>query len=201
MLLPVGSEEAETQSQVEGQTVGNAPVVLKVGLQNLIAVVVLDPSVLLSEARDVPEQQICERIPGGNIAVRGVESQIPRDRPGTEFTAQFIFLSCNRISSKLQIVPANNLADVVSECVSWVRVVSAVRNVAGIFPKTAAIRVADEVDARHDALAIAAEKVTNNHVGWPLPIAHVVEDDVIGGVAEHELIQQRGRKVRSQARD
>src|SRR5580700_5149156 len=58
ILLTVGSKEAHTQAEVEGQFLSDAPIVLEVGLKNLVAVVVLNGGVPLLIAGDISHQQV-----------------------------------------------------------------------------------------------------------------------------------------------
>src|SRR5258708_31561993 len=61
----ISAIEAQAQAQIESQVVCNAPVILEVRFHNLVAVVVLEQVILLSETRNLPQQQIRKRVAGG----------------------------------------------------------------------------------------------------------------------------------------
>ena len=65
LFIPIRTEQADAQPQIERQVTGDVPVILEVRLQNFVAVVILEPSVLLPETGNSSQQQVGERISGG----------------------------------------------------------------------------------------------------------------------------------------
>ena len=92
---------------------------------------------------------------------------------------------------------ADNFCDVVTERVCRVRIVCSIGNVTCVLAKTAAVGVRHKVDARQDIVTVSGEYVRNNKPweGGALPITHVVQNDVVSGIAEYEFIQQCRRKT------
>ena len=89
---------------------------------------------------------------------------------------------------------AYNLADIISERVSRVRVIHSIGNVARVFSKPSAICARNQIDARQNAITVTRKYVRYRETRETraLPIPHIVKDDVIGSVAKYELVQQSG---------
>src|SRR5438477_1047480 len=173
---------------------GGVPVILEIRFKYLVAVIVFDETVLLPETGNPPQKQICERIPSRNSGIRIVKRQITGDRAGAELASEFILLSCNRIGAKLQIVLAYNLTNVVAVRISGIRIVDSVGDISGIFSEPTAVRRRHQIDTRQNAVTITRKYIWHNKIreSRSLPVSHVIENDVIGRVTKHELIQQCG---------
>ena len=107
----------------------------------------------------------------------------------------------NGIGAELEIMPADDLVDVVAVGVGRVGVVYAVGDVSSILSEATVVCVSNQVDTGQNAITVAGEDVSEGKVRRPLPIADVVEDDVVRGVAEYKLVQQRGRESSIQPGD
>src|SRR5262249_14164238 len=64
IALTVRTEEADAQTQVQGQIFRNAPVILEIGLEDFVTVVVLVELVPLLVARHISHQQVGKRVAG-----------------------------------------------------------------------------------------------------------------------------------------
>src|SRR5438270_3136942 len=62
IALTVGAEKADAQAQIEGETSRGAPIVLEIGLDNLIPVVILDLATGLRKTGNLPSEQVGEWI-------------------------------------------------------------------------------------------------------------------------------------------
>src|SRR5262249_16027666 len=187
LFLAVRSIETHAHTQVQGQLAGDVEVVLEVRLQNLVAVVILDALILLTKAGDPAEKQVDERISGRN-GVGRVEGQVPGNRAGAQFSAQFILLPGNSVRPQLQIVLADNLADVIAVRVGWIAIVGSIRNVTYILSEPTVVSIANKLEARKNPVAVASEEVSEGGVGGTLPDTHVIEDDVVGCVTENKFV-------------
>ena len=78
LLFAVGPEQAHPHAEIQGQATGDVPVILEIGFNDLVAVVVLDPLVLLPVAGDFAQQQVGEWIARGNTCA-GIEGQVTGD--------------------------------------------------------------------------------------------------------------------------
>ena len=56
LFLPISLVATDADAQVEGQAVGNTPIILEIGFKQLVSVVVLEQMILLSEAVNIPQQ-------------------------------------------------------------------------------------------------------------------------------------------------
>src|SRR6266403_54321 len=65
-VLVEGSEQAHAQAKIKSETLGEAPIVLKVRLDDPVAVVILVFPAPLLVARDISQEQIGEGIAGGD---------------------------------------------------------------------------------------------------------------------------------------
>ena len=65
--------------------------------------------------------------------------------------------------------------------------------------ETSAIEIGDQVEARHNSITVAAEQIANRKPWRPLPIAGVIQNDVVGGVTEYKLVQECRRESCAQA--
>ena len=98
-------------------------------------------------------------------------------------------------------MPTDNFADIVSEGVSGIRIVKPVGDITGILTETATVCITYKVDSWQNTIAVPWEQVRDDEPLRPSPIAGVIENDVVRGIAEHELVQQCGREGCVQAGD
>src|ERR1700730_14443323 len=174
----------------------DVPVVLQIRLHNLVSEVVLGSTIDLLELGDSSGQQVSESVTCAHGCVGAVERQ---EALNAAKAALFVLLGDGDIRAKLQGVLADDLSHVVAEGVSWVRVVP--RNVSLVFLEGPAIGLGIASDFKSRQLAAEIGKQSGHghagrprHCTWP----RVVEEDVVGGVARHELIQQRRIESRRQ---
>src|ERR1700751_3420522 len=144
---------------------GGMPVILKVRLEDLVAVVVLEPYILLTETGYPPEQQICECISGRNGCIGSIVRYIAWNRAGAKLASQFVLLARNRISAQLKIVLAYYFGDVIAISVGGIRVVHAIGDIAGILPESAAVSVGHEVYSWENAITIAGKYIGDHKTG------------------------------------
>src|SRR5215475_1863302 len=172
------------------------PIILKVGLQDLVSVVILHSHVLLTKTGNPAEQEISECIPGRKPRIGVVKGEESRNTARRELAAQLVLLCRNGIGPKLEIVPAYDFGDIVTICVRGVRVVDSVRNVTGVLSEASPISGSHEIDSRQYTEAISRKDVRCRETGETrsLPATDVVEDDVIRRITEHEFIQQSRRE-------
>src|SRR2546423_2585415 len=167
------------------------PIVLEVRFQDFVAIVVLQETILLSITGDISKKQVGERITRSDVGVGRVKGEIARYRAGTELPSQFIFLTEGNIGSELQVMFPYDLGHVVAVCVSGVGIVNTVWNVSWVFAKSAAISVSsDQVNSGKRSIEAVLEDTTNRNIRSPFPISYVVQNDVVGGIAEYEFIEQ-----------
>src|SRR6266849_4892638 len=127
VALAIGSKKTYAQTQVQRQTAADSPIVLEIGLQNLVAVVILLLELRLSKEGDSAHQQVSERISGGRGRIP--KHEIAMDNGGQ---IEFVLLGCNGVSAKLKIVLAGDSDHIVPEGVgrvgvapwNWTRILS-----------------------------------------------------------------------------
>src|SRR6185437_4718384 len=199
------SEHADPQSQIQGQLVGHAPVVLEVGLKRFLAVVILHDVSLLPKAGDVAHQQVGERVSRADRGIAPVEGEIAGSAAGTKLSAQFVLLPESREESELQVVAAHDLGYVIAQRIGRIGVVGSVGNVARVLAKVELGAASGQVNARNNRIGAKYSKQCSHiHVGRTLPAigiweTRVEQDDVVGRIADHKLVQQRGRSGSVQA--
>src|SRR5581483_7155028 len=119
MEFEICPKQADTQAQIQCQAFGRVPIVLKVRFQNLVAVIGFDRGFLLSELRNITQKHVRKRIARRYRRADIVgEKTIGRIRR----LGYLVFLCRYEISAKLQVMRANNLGYVVTQCVSRVRI-------------------------------------------------------------------------------
>ena len=201
VTLAISPEEAEPYSQIQGQPPGRMEVILEIRFQDFIAVVILGLGAGLGEVGDVAQEKIGKRIAGRTRcgAAEGQEAVDRRVGPG-----KLILLCRGKISAKLQIVSACDLGDVVTVGIGRIRVVRSVRDVSIIFGN-AVVDAAAQVNSRQLASGVHLREKISTSVAPALPgiwvgESRTGENDMVGGVAKHELIEQRGRCSGGEAR-
>ena len=106
----------------------------------------------------------------------------------------FVLLPNGDIGSELEAVFSENLAHVVAEGIGRVGVLP--RDIARIFSEAVPISRVARVDL--EARQLSPETIleqANRDASGALPRPDVAQGNVVGGVAEYELIQQRRRNI------
>ncbi len=155
----ISTEQAQPHPEVQGQPIRDVPVVLEVRFHDLVAVVVLDRCILLSERSDVPQKEIGKRVSRGSGRTARIKSKVARKGARSKFPTQFVLLGCGYVGSKLQVMLAHDLINVIPEGVSRIGVVDAIGNVAGILTKASVVGapLIDQINAGQNASVRARE--------------------------------------------
>src|SRR5262249_18848645 len=96
---------------------GDVKIILEIRLKDLVTIVVLGLIAGLRKVGNVAHQQIGEGISCGNgRRVVKAEESIDRGLKPTEF----VLLRCNEVRAELQIVPSDDLVDIVAKCIGWI---------------------------------------------------------------------------------
>src|ERR1700682_1428860 len=188
-FFPVGTEQAQPQTEVQRQARSDAPVVLEVRLDDLVAEIIFGCKTHLLIAGNLSKKEVGKRIAGGHPA-SVVEGQDALDR--TE-TALLVLLSQDTIEPKLQSVDADDFGYVVPQGVGRVGVIPG--NVCLAIGKSSAVwRTTYESDVRQLAAQIRKE-TRHGHARRPRhdPRARIGEINMVGGVTSDEFVQQRRR--------
>src|SRR5689334_8667774 len=95
-----------------------------------------------------------------------------------------------------------DLRHVVPVCVRWIGIVRTIGNVPRILAKPAAISIpTNQINARQGAVESVLKNPANRNIGSSLPVPHIVENDMVCGVAKDKFIQQGWIKGRGQPGD
>src|SRR5579871_6914351 len=192
VFFPISTVEADAQSQVQCQVSSNVPVILEIRLHDLVAVVVFQLQISLTIRGNSPGQEICESIPRGNSLGADVI---------VEDTLQIraillVFLAGDKIESEKHIVIAGDLRNLVSICVSRIGIVPG--EISRVRAETAAVRrTTRKGDGRYQSAEPVRIDTAHLEAGRQSGVTQRVQEDVVGGVAEYELIQKRWRHIHS----
>src|SRR6266850_2271687 len=73
VTLAIGTVEAQAQAKIEGQALGDSPVVLEIGLHDLVAVIILRRKIPLMVIRDISHEQVGESVPRTHRSITGIK--------------------------------------------------------------------------------------------------------------------------------
>jgi len=73
--LPIGAEQTDAHTEIQGQMGADVPIILKIWFDDLVAEVILRIEIDLLEFADSTEQQVGESISRTYVGVRRVEGQ------------------------------------------------------------------------------------------------------------------------------
>src|SRR5580693_1381123 len=196
--LAISAEHTYAQAQVQRQARRGMPVVLEVGLKDLVPVVGLDRRFLLLILLHISQQQIGKCVPAADHAVAGGVGQ---NAVGTDPRLRnLVLLRRHKVTAELQVMLADDLGDIVFVGIGRVGIQRAVGYVSRVLVD-AIEYAAVQADPRHFAAEAIVEH-THSHSLWTLPIwTHEIENDVVGSVAGYKFIQQRWGGRRREAGD
>src|SRR5215469_3171725 len=170
-------------------------IILEIRFENLIAVVILGLCARLCEVGDVAQQKVRKWVASGIrcCVAEGQNTVGRRVRSG-----EFVLLRGGEIGTKLQVMSTGDLGNIVPVGVSRIGVIRPVRYIPVILSKSV-VNTATQAYPRQHALSVHLREEVPASIGPTLPgiwvwEARAGEDNMIGGVAEDELVQEGGRR-------
>ena len=120
------------------------PVILEIGLKDVVLLVHLERGLFLGEGVDISQEHVGKRISGRN---RTTSSELQEAVHAIAGLRDFVLVGVHNVDSKLQIMRADALADIVAERESRIGVQRTVGNISRIFGKV--ILAACQTNAGH----------------------------------------------------
>src|SRR5262249_45715596 len=118
VLFLIAAEEAPAESEVQGEFLGDAPIILEVGFEDFVAVVKEVLSADLRVAADLADEHVGERIAGA-VGIVGAETELALD-----IVSRLLVLLCrDEIGAENESVLADDLGHSIAVSVSGVRIV------------------------------------------------------------------------------
>src|SRR5260370_12237286 len=94
----ISTEQAQPHPEVQGQPIRDVPVVLEVRFHDLVAVVVLDRCILLSERSDVPQKEIGKRVSRGSGRTSRIKGNLPTNNTPPNFPTPSVLSACDLVT-------------------------------------------------------------------------------------------------------